>query len=418
MSGSDDAFLRELCRVLLTDGWSLLDPFVHHRLRVGRLVGLVVTVAAIAHQIDHDVAMEFVAVHHREPHSRETRLRIVGVHVHDRRIEAFGEIARVVGGAAFARFGGEADLIVEDQMERAAGRVAGKSREIEGLRDDALARERGVSVQQDRERDVHVELHRRTAPIRLVRAGATLDDRIHRFQMAGIGRNHHGDVLAARRVVHPLSAVVILHVTGTGVPPFRFSRLLAATALELCEDRFIWNVHDVRQHVESSTVRHADGRLARSVRRGELQREIEHRHRHVEAFDRESLLAEVCLVQEALERVDRRQPRQQLLLSVRRERPPMLARFDHLPEPQALLVTPDVFDLVGDRATVGRLEIRKRVRECLAWHIDAERFGWDSRHDFRRESQPADVEGRIAGRLAAEGIEMGGEVAEIPVGSD
>ena len=123
-------------------------------------------------------------------------------------------------------------------------------------------------------------------------------------------------------------------------------------------------------------------------------------------------------MQEALERVDRRQPLQQLLLSVRRERPPMLARFDHLPEPQALLVTPDVFDLVGDRATVGRLEIRERVRECLAWHIDAEHFGGDSRHDLRRKSQPADVEGRIAGRLAAEGIEMGGEVPEIPMRPD
>jgi len=48
----------------------------------------------------------------------------------------------------------------------------------------------------------------------------------------------------------------------------------------------------------------------------QLDHEIQHRHGHVEPFDGKPLLAEISLVQEALERVHRRETRQQLLLSV------------------------------------------------------------------------------------------------------
>jgi hypothetical protein len=78
---------------------------------------------------------------------------------------------------------------------------------------------------------------------------------------------------------------------------------------------------------------------------------VEHRH-HVEALDRELLLAEEALCSrpraprpgEALEQAA-------LLLGV--ERLPVGARLDGLTKPDALLVVGDVLDLVGDRAAVG-----------------------------------------------------------------
>ena len=117
-------------------------------------------------------------------------------------------------------------------------------------------------------------------------------------------------------MVDPFRAVVVLHVARPGGRPFVLGRLLFAAALKLREDRFVRDVHHVRQHVEPAAVRHADDRFARAMRGGELDREIEHRHGHVEPFDRESLLAEVRLVEEALERVHGGQTCQQLLLPV------------------------------------------------------------------------------------------------------
>src|SRR6185503_15899428 len=121
---------------------------------------------------------------------------------------------------------------------------------------------------------------------------------------------------------------------------------------------------------------------------------------------------------EALERLDRGEPSEQLLLAVRRQRFAVLARFDHLPQPYTLLVAADVLDLVRHRAAVGRPQLRQRVGEGLALHVDAQYFGGNTRHDFRREPEPSGIERRITDGLAAEGVERGREVAEIPESSN
>ena len=64
------------------------------------------------------------AVRHRESHGGEARLGLVRVHVHDREVEALGEVARVARRAAFLRRRREADLVVHDDVDRAADRVA------------------------------------------------------------------------------------------------------------------------------------------------------------------------------------------------------------------------------------------------------------------------------------------------------
>ena len=55
----DDALADELARINLAHALMFADALVHQRLRVARLVGLVVAVAAEAHQVDHHVLVEF-----------------------------------------------------------------------------------------------------------------------------------------------------------------------------------------------------------------------------------------------------------------------------------------------------------------------------------------------------------------------
>ena len=146
--GRYDALARQLLRVFLPNCWRLLDPLVHHGLGVRRLIRLVVPVTAVTDEVDDDVGVKFLPIHHREPDGGEARFRIVGVHVNDGCVEAFREIAGIVGRSRLARLCREADLVIHDQMDRAARRVPTQPREVERLSHDALAGERRIAVQQ------------------------------------------------------------------------------------------------------------------------------------------------------------------------------------------------------------------------------------------------------------------------------
>jgi hypothetical protein len=113
-------------------------------------------VPAIADEVDDHVALEAAAEREREPDRRDRGLRVVGVDVDDRNVEAFREIARVARRASLTGIGGETDLVVRDQVQRATGRVAVERREVERLGDFALTGEACVAVDQDRQRDARV----------------------------------------------------------------------------------------------------------------------------------------------------------------------------------------------------------------------------------------------------------------------
>jgi hypothetical protein len=189
-----------------------LDRLVHERLRVAGLVALVVAEAAVADEIDDEILPEALAVRHGEADRRDGGLGVVRVHVDDRDVEALGEVARIAGRARFDRVGREPDLVVRDEMERAAGRVAGEVLQVERLGDDALAGERGVPVHEYGERAPGVVIDLGNLVIRLDRAGLALDDGVDVLEVAGVRRQPDGHV-APVRVADALGAQVILHVS-------------------------------------------------------------------------------------------------------------------------------------------------------------------------------------------------------------
>ena len=103
-----------------------------------------------------DVVAELLAERERQPHGGDAGRDVVGVDVDDRDVEALGEVRGPAGGARVVGVGGEADLVVLDQVQRAADLVAVERLQVERLRHDALAREGGVAVQDDRDRGVGV----------------------------------------------------------------------------------------------------------------------------------------------------------------------------------------------------------------------------------------------------------------------
>ena len=103
----------------------------------------------VADEVDDGVMPELGPVGEREADCTDRRLGVVGVDVDDRHVEALREVARVAGRPALGRIGRESDLVVRDQVERAAGRVTLEALQVERLRHDSLAREGSVAVDED-----------------------------------------------------------------------------------------------------------------------------------------------------------------------------------------------------------------------------------------------------------------------------
>jgi hypothetical protein len=175
----------------------LADAGVHERLGEARLVALVVAEAAIAPHVDDDVALEGLAIVDRHLAGEGHRFGIVAVDVEDRRLDRLGDVRRVRRGPRELRAGGEADLVVDHEMDGAAGAVAGQAGEAETFGDDPLAGKGGVAVEQDRE---HLAGF-------LVAAGDLLGahlaehHRIDRLEVARVGTSAEVDLVAVELAV-------------------------------------------------------------------------------------------------------------------------------------------------------------------------------------------------------------------------
>lgn len=99
------------------------DLRVHRRLRERRFVALVVAITAVADQIDEDVAPERHAIPERQARRVHARFGVVGVNVEDRNLEPAGHAAGVERAVGITGFGREANLVVGNDVDGAAGRV-------------------------------------------------------------------------------------------------------------------------------------------------------------------------------------------------------------------------------------------------------------------------------------------------------
>ena len=232
--GPDQTVGHQLRREQLADGRVLADLQVHERLRVRRLVGLVVSEPPVADQVHHDVAAVCAPVVVREGDRRQAGLDVVGVDVHDGDVESLGEVGRVARRPPLLRVGGEADLVVGDEMHGAAGRVAGKRLQVEHLLHDSLPGKGCVAVDQHRKRRHRIEMQRRRATLGLRRAAPSLHHRVDRLEVARVRQQADQDHLAGLGVIGPGCADVVFHVAGRVEATDRPTR---RRELERVEDR-------------------------------------------------------------------------------------------------------------------------------------------------------------------------------------
>lgn len=181
----------------------LLDGAVHQRLRHHRLVLLVVAELAEADDVDHDVLLELLAEFDRQRGDQGHGLGIVAIDVEDRRLDHLEDVGAVKRGTVVARVGrGEADLVVDDQVYRAARAVAASLREVEHFLVNALAGHGGVAVDQHRQHLLLVGV----AATDLAGIHRALDHRVDDLEVRGVERErqvHQGRQGSSRRSRSP-----------------------------------------------------------------------------------------------------------------------------------------------------------------------------------------------------------------------
>ena len=146
----DYAFTHESLGIQRSHAGMGLHALVHQRLCVTRLVSFVVTEPAKSDHIQHDVLLILLAVVECDAQGAIGGFRIVSINMKDWRLGHARDVSRINRRAAFLRRSGKADLIVDNDVHRAARAIAAQLRELQSLHHDALSRERSVAVQQHR----------------------------------------------------------------------------------------------------------------------------------------------------------------------------------------------------------------------------------------------------------------------------
>ena len=214
---------------------------------------------------------ELLAIGERQADRGDRSLGIVGVDVDDRHVEALREVARVARRPALGGVGREADLVVRDEVQRSAGRVAVEAVQVERLGDDALPGERGVAVDEDRAARRSGRGCRRPPSGPSARP-ARAPRRPDRRPRGGSGSTATVTWISPAAVIRDSEAGEVVLDVARAALRIGDERVDRALALELAQDRRIRASDDVGEHVEPAAMSDADedlvrARLARRARR-------------------------------------------------------------------------------------------------------------------------------------------------------
>ncbi len=311
--------------------------------------------AAVAEDVDHDVARETLAVGDGEASAVDHRLDVVAVHVEDRRLDHLRHVGAIERRSRLGRVGGEPDLVVDHDVERSAGRVAREVTQIERLGDDSLTREGGVSVEQQRQ-DGAAPLVARAS---LLGPRPALDDRVDRLQVGRVRGEREVNVGARPcRSIGRVSLVVLDVSRAEGAVEKR-------SVLELREQRLEGAPDDVREHAQPPAVRHPEDDLDDAVSRSVLDDHVEERNHRFGAFQGEALLPQELRVDEAFEELGRSDLLQDPEAVLGRDRAHVLGLFQVALEPELPPRLLDVGELDSNRAAIGGAQALEDLAERL-----------------------------------------------------
>jgi len=307
-----------------------VDLLVHERLCESRLIELVVSISSETNNVDDHIVAEFLSVLSSQLASLDDILNGICVNVDDRGVDGLAKISAVEPRPGADGGGGEADLVVDDDVNAAASGVVEEAVHLHALVDSTLSSEGGVSVKQDR---AHL-LPLLVVHVMLFSPDSAEDDGVDGFEVGRVGEESNCELFSVGILLCALSAPVVLDVSD-GAP--HAVEPLWPSPLKLSEDFVLWSLHDVSQHVESASVGHTDDNLFCPEFGKCVQDGFQTGHESLSALSAETLAGLELGIAEAVEGVDALQTLVDLQLLLLSELD-VWKRLDLVAEPRCLTV--------------------------------------------------------------------------------
>ena len=340
----DHFLLRQALGIQFTGSALLGDLLIHQWLSTVWLVGLVVTATAVAEQVDHDVTLELHAVVDSQLGHEQYGFRIITIDMEDRRLNHFRDVSAVLGRTGVFRIAdGEADLVVDHQVNRTASLEAASLRHLEGFHDHALTCEGSITV------DGNWQYLFAGAVVTTVLASAYRPFNHWRndFQVGRVKRHCQVNFTTGSHDVGG-EALVVFNVTGTQLDLF--------LAFELVEQLARVFAEGVHQYVQATTVGHADNDFLGAVVARTLDQLVQQRNQAFAAFQAETLGARVFGPQVLFQTFSSSHALKQMAFDFSRVRRAAAYAFEALFKPVALLGIDDVRELCANGAAICLLQ--------------------------------------------------------------
>ena len=351
----------QLVSVDFARGRMLFDFLVHQRLGRARLVGFVVAMTAVAHQVDEDIAFEGITEIQRQAGHESHGFRVIGINVENRRLNHLTDVGAVRGRTRIQRVGGgEANLVVDNDAYGTAHFVTARFGHVQGFLNHALAGNRSVAVNSDRQHFV------------AARFVETIETRAYGAD------NHRADDFQVRRVkrqrqVHQTAfgfhigreAHVVLHVTGTKVL-FMFTG-------EFVEQVLRFFTQHVDQYVQTTAVRHAQHHFAGAALTRVADNLFEHRDQRIAAFQREAFSAREFCAEVALQAFRRGQLAEEALFLFGAKARFARYRLNTLLDPAFFFGRGNVHIFRADGAAIGLLQGGDQIAQLHRVFTDGKR---------------------------------------------
>ena len=367
-------------------------------------------VAAVAVDIDHDIAAEFLAELESDPGHFDDCQGILAIHMENRGVDDLGDVGAIGRRAGIHRQGGEADLVVDDEVNGAAGFVAGQLGHIEGLGHDALADERGVAVNEEGE-----DFLPRGGVLEnaLTGAGLALNNRIDRLEVAGVCGHADFHRRSAGKLAGALVTEVVFHIAILAAAEF----LGIEEVLELPENHARGFFDEIGKNIEAAAVGHAHDDFEHARGGAVLENRVEGDHERLAAFEGEAFLTDEFRVDERLESfglVERLQHAavEGGVVAVRSG-----AVFHAAHHPLADLAVMDVLELRAERGAVGFAERFDHLAEREGASVLEIAGGDHLIHLGLAEPEGRGFERGIQSRSGRDRVEMRAGVADRAVGA-
>ncbi len=227
-------------------------------------------------------------------------------------------------------------------MQRSADRVAIETGKVERLGNRALPDERRIAVQQHRHHPRPLHIHTQS----LLAASTTHHHAVHRLEVARVAGHRQVDGLAiAQRAITGVASV-ILDIAAAS------SGFIRPGVFKLREDLLVALAQDIVQDIEAAAVGHAQHHLFNTQFARGVDRAVQKRDKRLAAFEAESLVAGVPLLQELLKLLRSHNPFQDVRLVSPAQRDPAAVALEALQEPGPLVGVAHVGGLERDAGAI------------------------------------------------------------------